>query len=68
MNDNEYASTYNGDRTEDVGQVVGPNNFGFFFMATSAEYDQLNNKTRLIFSPLSKEESAGLLKSEGWVA
>ena len=65
---NEYASTYPGDRTEDVGQVMGPNNAGYFFVATSAEYDQLNNTTRMIFSPMSQEDSAALLKKEGWVA
>lgn len=64
---NEYAATYPGDRTEDVGQVVGPNANGYYFVAQTAEYDQSNNTTRIGFLMCSPEQSMECARQDGYV-
>lgn len=45
----EFAANYSGDRREAVGQVMGPNTMGEYFKAVSATYDEVANRTRLVF-------------------
>lgn len=43
-------ANYPNDHRDAIGQVMGPNLFGEFLTVVTAEYDPVNNQTRLGFS------------------
>lgn len=54
----EFAANYSGDRREAVGQVMGPNTMGEYFKAVSATFDEVANRTRLVFDLVPRKPVA----------
>ena len=43
---------YTGDRSDTVGQVVGPDRRGIYWRGTHAEYDADSDTTEVVFRPM----------------
>ena len=55
----KFTANYRGDRRTSIGQVVGPNTMGEFFVAVEADFDEVAGRTKLTFDlvPLERKKA-----------
>jgi len=53
-------ASYNGDVTEAVGRIVGPNTLGEWMQVVAADYDASTDRTRLSFAFNVRRDADGL--------